>query len=158
MKYPTRIQHYIYETLHESWRMGFTYLRCGPHLQDHSLETKRWTTRTRSESILTNGVSYSDTTLLLRNVTWVLEVGIHISTMWITSPGSFSINETLDHPTVLGVHSNEWSILLGYDIIFTKRYMSPGGLASHIYYVGQTARLIQSKRNVGLPTHDWGPF
>ena len=78
--------------------------------------------------------------------------------MRATPPGSFRRNETLDHPTVLGVHSIEWSILLGYDITVMQRYMSPGGLDSHIYDVGQTSRFIQSKRNVGLPTYDWGPF
>ena len=78
--------------------------------------------------------------------------------MRATPPGSFTRNETLDHPNTIGVHSNEWSILLGYYITLTQCYMSPGGLDSHIYDVGQTSRLIQSKRNVGLPTHDWGPF
>ena len=84
--------------------------------------------------------------------------GIHIFTMRATPPGSFSRNETLDHPNTIGVHSNAWGIQLGYYITYTHRYISPGGLDSHIYDVGQTSRLIQSKRNVGLPTHDWGPF
>ena len=56
--------------------------------------------------------------------------------MWVRPPDSFSQNETLDRPNAIGVHSNEWSILLGYYIINTQRLMSPGGLDSHIYDVG----------------------
>ena len=72
--------------------------------------------------------------------------------------GSFSPNETLDHPAVLGVHFNEWSILLGCYITITQRDMSPGGLDPHIYDAGQTSRLIRSKRNDELSTHEWDPF
>ena len=63
MKYPPRIRHYIYETLHEFWRLGFTYLWCGSHLQAHSVKTKRWTSHTRLGSILTGMISYLDTTI-----------------------------------------------------------------------------------------------
>ena len=78
--------------------------------------------------------------------------------MWARPPGSFCQHETLDHPNTIGVHSNEWSILLGYDITLTKRYMSPRGWDSHIYDAGHTSRIIPLKRNVGPPKHDWGPF
>ena len=74
--------------------------------------------------------------------------------MWVRPPDSFSQNETLDRPNAIEVHSNEWSILLGY-IINTQRLMSSGGLDSHIYDVGETSTLIQSKRNVG-PTNTIG--
>ena len=63
---------------------------------------------------------------------------MHISTMWVRPRDSFSQNETLDCPNAIGVHSNEWSILLGYYIINTQRLMSSRGLDSHIYDVGQT--------------------
>jgi len=68
------------------------------------------------------------------------------------------INATLARPITIGVHPNDWSTLQGPYITFTKRYMSSGGWDSHIYDADHIYRLTQSKRNVGLPTHDWGPF
>ena len=58
--------------------------------------------------------------------------------MWDRHPGSFIRNETLDHPTVLGVHSNDWNILLGYYNIKTKRVMGFGGINAHIYDVNES--------------------
>ena len=43
---------------------------------------------------------------------------------------------TLERPNTMGVYSNEWSIPGGYYITYTKRFMSTGGLSSHIYDVG----------------------
>ena len=51
-------------------------------------------------------------------------------------------NATLELPNTIEVHPNEWSTLQGYYITYTKRFMSPGGLSSHIYGVGEPSRLI----------------
>ena len=82
---------------------------------------------------------------------------MHIPTMCVRPRDSFSQNETLDRPIVLGVHSNEWSILLGYYINDTQRYMSSGGWGSYIHDVDHTSRIIQLKRNVGPNNCAWGP-
>ena len=81
--------------------------------------------------------------------------------MWARHRGSFSQNETLDRPHTTGVHSNEYGILLGYRTAYTKRSMSPGGLHSHIYDVGEPPRLHQNNETldhtntIGVHTNDW---
>jgi hypothetical protein len=57
--------------------------------------------------------------------------------MWVSPRDSFINNATLERPNTIGVHPNEWSTLQGYYITYTKRFMSPGGLSSHIYDVGK---------------------
>ena len=81
--------------------------------------------------------------------------------MWVTPRDSFSHNETLDRPHTIGVHSNEYGILFGYQTTYTKRFMSPGGLYSHIYDVGEPSRLIQNNvtldhtYTIGVHANDW---
>ena len=71
--------------------------------------------------------------------------------MWVSHPDSFINNATMVLPNTIGVHSNEWSILLGYYITYTKRFMSPGGLSSHIYDVGEPSRLLIDNATLALP-------
>ena len=44
-------------------------------------------------------------------------------------------NVTLDHTNMIGVHSNDWSILFGCYNTKTTRVMGLGGFNSHIYDV-----------------------
>jgi hypothetical protein len=81
--------------------------------------------------------------------------------MWVSPPDSFIHNATSDYSNTIGVHSNEWSILLGYYITYTKRFMSPGGLSSHIYDVGEPSRLLISNatlerpNTIGVHPNEW---
>ena len=78
--------------------------------------------------------------------------------MWVSHPDSFINYATLERPNTIGVHPNEWSTLQGYYITYTKRFMSPGGLSSHIYDVGDPSRLLIDNATLDPPQHDWGPF
>ena len=52
------------------------------------------------------------------------------------------INATLARPITIGVHPNTWSTLQGYYMTYTKRFLSPGGLSSHIYDMGEPSKNI----------------
>ena len=68
--------------------------------------------------------------------------------MWVRLQDSSTQNETLDHPTVLGVHSNDWNILSGYFHITTRRVVGFGDINAHIYDVNESYQTHHIERDM----------
>jgi len=66
--------------------------------------------------------------------------------MWVSPRDSFINNATLERPNTIGVHSNDWSILLGYYNTKTKRVMGCRGFSSHIYDVSESYIVHHTER------------
>ena len=67
------------------------------------------------------------------------------------------INATLERPNTIGVHPNNWSTLQGYYMTYTKRFLSPGGLSSHIYDMGEPSRLLITNETLERPNTTGDP-